>query len=91
MGRNCILSLLGVIIPYALASCECGFAANNTNAQDFGLFTDYLETDFFHVKNVTATGWQPQDYNSSSNDTTKKLGVSRQLGNIIANPLADGK
>ncbi|KAM0722164.1 hypothetical protein Q7P37_001605 [Cladosporium fusiforme] len=94
--KHPLLFILLAVMPHALANCECGFSINRTNSEYFGLFTDMLETDFLHASNVTytsigKTGWLPQVYNTSAEDSRGDYGTSKQLGNIVANPLPDGK
>lgn len=92
---HAIISLPG-LTSQAFPACECGFAVNGTNSLHFGLFTDFFETDFLHASNVTNTsignsGWQPQVFNTSAKESNGDYGTSKQLGNIIANPLPEGQ
>lgn len=68
-----------------------------TNAQSFGLFTELEETDFFHTASVDATArigttrWDAQAYNKTAEQVGRLIGFSKQLGNVITNPLPEGK
>lgn len=78
----------------ALASCDC-YAINTTDSQYSGLFTNILETDFLHASNVTyggvaSTGWVPQIYNMTANQSRGEYGRANLLENIVANPLPPG-
>jgi hypothetical protein len=51
------------------AFCECGYVSTITTgaATDNYIFTDILESDLFHVKNVEMdTDWSIQNYNVSA-------------------------
>jgi len=80
----------------ALAACECGFSVNRTDGQHTSeIFTEYIETDFLHVTNVSytgtdQTGWIPQIWNNTANQSRGSYGRSNELRNIIANPLPTG-
>lgn len=40
---------------------------------------------------IGTTGWLPQVYNTAAEDTHGEFGTSKQLGNIVANPLPEGQ
>ena len=90
------LVILIAIAGHAFAACECGFSVNRTDGQHKSeIFTEYIETDFLHATNVAytgidQTGWIPQIWNASANQSRGTYGRSNELRNIIANPLADG-
>jgi hypothetical protein len=51
------------------------------------LYTDLIETNFFHVQNITQnTDWRVQTYASRSQ---RPYGRNTTRENVIANPLAD--
>lgn len=92
MGYIYALTLALVFAGKALACCECGYTVNTTNSEYFGLFTDMVETDFLHATNVTyggigSTGWIPQIYNMTANQSRGEYGRANLLENIIANAL----
>lgn len=84
--------LLTGFVAQVLAACECGYSVNGTTAEYFGLFTNAFETDFLHVHDMSdsATGWTAQAYNVTAQNAHGEYGKSFQLGNVIANPMADG-
>ena len=77
------------------ASCECGFTVNTTSDKQFAVFTDYFESDLLHDFTETSdngtTGipasWCPQGYNAPARNVRGPVGMSRQVGNIIPNPM----
>jgi hypothetical protein len=79
--------------------CGCGYAVNATVHPQFALFTDYFETDFLHTTDISATSeeashgvpWRPQAYNTSAKITRGSYATSKQLRNIIPNPLPSGR
>lgn len=100
MKHSSIITALSLaIVPTALAAgdCLCGYTVNQTGALYYGLFTDILEADFLHAPNVSLTGigsteWLPQEYNTTAALAAHgEYGTSKQLGNLIANPLPDNK
>lgn len=97
MKHTPLLALLSSVASTFANKCECGFSVNNTNAQSFGLFTELEETDFFHTASVDATfrigttGWDAQVYNTTAEQIGRLIGFSKQLGNVITNPLPEGK
>lgn len=89
------MSLLTLVFQ-AFANCNCGYSINQTNSLHFGLFTDITETDFFHVRDVNPTdiqrtGWTAEIYNRTAKKSGREVGFSKQLGNVIANALPEGK
>jgi hypothetical protein len=56
-----------LLLNHVLADCECGYTANvnssNITAPVTWLFTDVIESDFFHIDNITLdTDWYAQNY-----------------------------
>ena len=81
------------LISYASANCECGYSvssivdANNTTA--ISIFTDLLETDFLHLKNLSDnTDWQSQTYTVSSDAARGPYGKNASSANIQPNALS---
>ncbi|KAL8830070.1 MAG: hypothetical protein Q9191_001642 [Dirinaria sp. TL-2023a] len=74
--------LLARLVPTVRAFCECGYTVNST------LYTDLIETDFLHLKNITSdTDWQPQEYQVSPALARGPFGKNAQITNVVANPL----
>jgi hypothetical protein len=54
------------------------------------VFTDLLETNWLHIKNVTLdTDWQPQEFTVSPGDSHGPYGRAARISNVISNPLND--
>ncbi|KAH0548009.1 hypothetical protein GP486_008249 [Trichoglossum hirsutum] len=54
------------------------------------VFTDLLETNWQHIKNVTLdTDWQPQAFNVSAGDSHGPYGRAARVSNVVSNPLND--
>lgn len=63
------------------ADCECGYTVNST------VYTDLIETDFLHLKNINESGWLPQEYSVSPEDARGPFGKQAQIQNVATNPL----
>lgn len=84
-----MLELLLLLVSTAAAECGCGYTVNATDAPTFELFTDLLETDFLHVKDVGSTtsfpvGWEIQDYNAGP-QRGGPYGMASQPTNLLTN------
>lgn len=72
-------------------SCECGYTTNTTASPDgFTLFTEILETDFLHERDVAfndsySIGWIPQFYNTSAAESQVPYGMARETSNLEPN------
>ena len=69
-----------VLVNTVLADCECGYTANvnssNTTEPTTWLFTDVLESDFFHIDNITLdTDWYAQNYSMTPEAAQGPFGV----------------
>ena len=78
--------LLLALATTATAECACGYSTGSANG--YALFTDLLETDFLHVKDITYNdthdiGWIPQDYNTSATDGP--YGMAKESNNLVPN------
>jgi hypothetical protein len=64
--------LLGIIASFvanAAAYCECGYSTEISvgSVPNTYIFTDVIESDFFHIKNVEIdSDWSIQNYNISA-------------------------
>jgi hypothetical protein len=86
--RAVISLLLGTFTSHVNADCECGYsyALNSTSF----VFTDLLESDFFHLANIsTNTDWRRQEYNISATRARGPYGESAQITQVISNPLVN--
>jgi hypothetical protein len=70
--------------------CACGYSINTTIHPHFEVFTDYFETDFFHVdifskdrRNVLQ--WNREDYNTSAQKSRGAYGTTKQQKNARLN------
>ena len=96
MKQTPLLTLLSLVSQAFADLCNCGYSINHTDSMQFGLFTELEETDFFHTSSVDntvrigTTRWDAQVYNKTAEQVRRLLGFSKQLGNVIANPLPEG-
>jgi hypothetical protein len=81
------ISILLCLVPgVARGDCECGYqyAINGTSY----LFTDLLESDFRHIKNISLdTDWRRQEYNVTAAVARGPFGESPRLSQVFSNPL----
>ena len=75
-----VVILLGTF-PSIRADCECGYTVNST------VYTDLIETDFLHLKDINESGWLPQEYSVSPEDARGPFGKQAQIQNVVTNPL----
>ncbi|PPJ50396.1 hypothetical protein CBER1_06976 [Cercospora berteroae] len=71
------------------AKCACGYTTSHG-----AFFTDALETDFLHVRDLardTDSAWIPQAYNVSSDQANGPFGKASRVENVIPNPIAGGR
>ncbi|KAL8671801.1 MAG: hypothetical protein Q9168_003707 [Polycauliona sp. 1 TL-2023] len=76
-----LFSAVLLFASVAWADCECGYTVNGT------LYTDLLETDFLHTKNVNESGWISQVYTVQSADARGPFGKDAEAKQLVANPL----
>ena len=86
--RTLMLSLLALVATVT-AECGCGYTISGT-LETFALFTDLLETDFLHVRDVTYNssydiGWIPQNYNESASVADGPYGMEKATTNLVPN------
>jgi hypothetical protein len=79
-GGMLLFSLL--LLPKIVrADCECGYTANvnssNITAPATWLFTDVLESDFFHIDDIHLdTDWYAQNFSMTPEAALGPLGLS---------------
>lgn len=88
-----LLSLLS-IVSVAAAKCSCGYTVNSTDSSHYALFTELLETDFLHIKDVTFNNsydidWVPQNYNTSAAISDGPYGMAKEASNLVPNYIDD--
>lgn len=89
-----VLSILSPLLLLYLpsptsAACECGYALPSNASPPQTFYTDLLETDFLHLKNLsTNTDWSPQNYTVTPAAARGPWGKNASLSNILTNPLA---
>lgn len=79
--------------------CECGYTVNATTDSQFAVFTDYFESDLLHnytetkfdMSDAIIAPWVPQAYNAPARNVRGRFGESKQLDNVIQNPLPGQK
>ncbi|KAL9583923.1 MAG: hypothetical protein Q9212_002421 [Teloschistes hypoglaucus] len=65
----------------AWADCECGYTVNGT------LYTDLVESDFLHIKDISQAGWMPQKYTVNPALARGPFGKDANPNQIAMNPL----
>lgn len=65
----------------ARADCECGYTVNGT------LYTDLVESDFLHIKNLNESGWIAQTYIVEPAVARGPFGKNATPHQIAMNPL----
>lgn len=78
--RSVLLLHILFLGNWVLADCECGYTANvnSSNITDptTWLFTDVLESDFFHIDNFTLdTDWRAQNYSVTAEVSKGPFGL----------------
>jgi len=97
MKHASIIALLSLASNTLAWRCLCGYSVNKTDASHFGIFTHVSETDFFHTDSVDdrlslgIPGWEAEVDNKTAEQAERAVGYSKQVGNVIANFLPDGK
>ncbi|CAK1362455.1 hypothetical protein CB0940_02303 [Cercospora beticola] len=86
-----LFSQLLLLLPSATiaAKCACGYTTSKG-----AFFTDALETDFFHVRDLardTDSAWIPQAYNVTPENANGPYGKASQIENVITNPVRGGR
>ncbi|KAI4115249.1 MAG: hypothetical protein LQ338_007885 [Usnochroma carphineum] len=76
-------SLLSTLLfaSTAWADCECGYTVNGT------LYTDLVESDFLHMKDINESGWVPQSYTVDPTMARGPFGKDASPKQIAFNPL----
>lgn len=67
--------------------CECGYTVNASESENFGRFTEVVETDFLHVAHFQS-GWIAQAYNVSPENSRGPYGKAAQVENVRSNIIA---
>lgn len=82
-----LMLLLSTLVKHVNADCECGYSFS-INGTSF-VFTDLLESDFFHLANISLdTDWTRQGFNITPVVSRGPYGESLQISQVISNPLA---
>ncbi|KAI4256870.1 MAG: hypothetical protein L6R42_005977 [Xanthoria sp. 1 TBL-2021] len=69
------------------AACECGYQTHSIKSNENPVYTDVLESDFLHLKDITAQqDWARQVWNIPAVGTAP-WGRNMTLDNVITNPL----
>ena len=82
--------MLATFAATAAAKCGCGYTVNATDQSQYAVFTELMETDFLHVKDVTYnkdhnTGWMPHNYNQPAGQAGAPYGMAKQSRNLVPN------
>ncbi|CAL8584759.1 hypothetical protein XPA_010345 [Xanthoria parietina] len=82
-----------VVLAYAFvpqlvsAACECGYQTHSIKSNENKVFTDVLESDFLHLKDINAQqDWKRQVWDIPAVGTAP-WGRNMTLENVILNPL----
>ncbi|CAG8973174.1 hypothetical protein HYALB_00008766 [Hymenoscyphus albidus] len=86
-----LLAWLAFVVSPVLGACECGYTATVKTAQPSTyVFTDIIESDFFHINDVTKdTDWVRQRFNQTPEAGRGPHGINYTLGQTFSNPIPD--
>ncbi|KAI4207533.1 MAG: hypothetical protein LQ346_000465 [Caloplaca aetnensis] len=71
------------------AACECGYQTHSIKSNDNQVYTDVLESDFLHLKDINAQqDWKRQVWDIPAVGTAP-WGRNMTLENVMTNPLPD--
>ncbi|KAL8691468.1 MAG: hypothetical protein Q9218_003312 [Villophora microphyllina] len=76
----CLASAL-LFASTAWANCECGYTVNGT------LYTELVESDFLHIKELSQSGWTAQTYTVNPQLSRGAFGKNANPKQIAMNPL----
>lgn len=90
-----ILLIAASLALQTRAACDCGYAINSTDSPSHAFFTDYIETDFLQLQDVSYsgigdTGWLPQIWNQTAAAARGQYGRSQEISNIVSNTAFGG-
>jgi hypothetical protein len=69
LAQLILLAMIACFVANVAAYCECGYSTDISLGSAIAphVFTDVIESDFFHLKNVEIdTDWSVQNYNVSA-------------------------
>lgn len=70
------------------ANCQCGYQAIINNASNPTTFTDLIESDFLHLRNISLdSDWRRQEYNVTAAVSRGSYGMNFTTQNIVSNPI----
>ena len=85
-----LLGGIGSWVGLVGADCECGYTSPIDNATIPALFTDLIESDFLHIRNISLdTDWRRQEYNVTAAAGRGPYGMNFTIQNVVSNPILD--
>lgn len=73
------------MLALVLADCECGYSINATNSPQYAVFTDLLESDFLHLKDINKnTDWITNVYTTNPTPADP-YGQNASAANLVDN------
>lgn len=88
--RGLGLALLIVLAAATLASCDCECGYYTTIESTSYTFTDLLESDFLHVRNISLdTDWLRQNFTVDGDRDRGSFGENATITNVVSNAFAN--
>ncbi|KAL8849381.1 MAG: hypothetical protein Q9221_005619 [Calogaya cf. arnoldii] len=82
-----VLAAFAVVPRLVSAACECGYQTHSIKSNENPIYTDVLESDFLHLKDLNAQNdWARQIWDIPAVGTAP-WGRNMTLENVITNPL----
>ena len=84
------LANFGLQVGLVTADCECGYSTNVDGSRSPYLFTDILESDFLHIRNISYdTDWRRQEFSVTAAAGRGLYGMNYTVANVVSNPIAN--
>jgi hypothetical protein len=84
--RIFVIAIVLLFAHLVLGDCECGYSTT-TNGTTY-VFTEVLESDFLHLRDIAAnTDWQRQNYSVTAQVSRGTHGTAFSIDDVVANPL----
>ncbi|TVY52385.1 Beta-glucanase [Lachnellula cervina] len=90
---NILLFIISCLVAPSAGNCECGYTAaigSSTLQTSNFLFTDLIESDFLHIKNISLdTDWRRQSFAVTPEAGRGPYGMNFTVNNVFSNPIPD--
>jgi hypothetical protein len=89
-ATSILLGMIACFVALVQADCLCGYQASINNSTTPTLFTDLIESDFLHLRNITLdTDWRPQEFSVTAASGRGPYGMNFTVSNVVSNPVLD--